>query len=322
MLRTSIIVAAILFCVGHAPSPDPRVEAAITQAALDASQQTPDDTDGKFYCPMDADVRLPGPGYCPKCGMKLVEGVQDAVEYPLDLGVEPRGPFAVDPVRLTFGVREPGNFQPVRNFEVVHEKLYHVFVVSQDLKFFLHGHPERNQDEDFHLDVRFPKPGMYRVLSDFYPSGGTPQLITDTVMIPGVDFSLRPAQIQPDTSPQQSENSRVELDTVPAVLIAGAKSSLFFRVTPDEGIEPYLGAMAHMLAASSDLIDMMHNHPSRALDGRTMAFKELAFNMIFPRPGVYRVWVQFQRRGIVNTVAFNVPVTEVHSSQVTGSQFQ
>jgi len=135
---------------------------------------------------------------------------------------------------------------------------------------------------------------------------------------PGIDFSLRPAQIQPDTSPQQSENSRVELDTVPAVLMAGAKSSLFFRVTPDDGIEPYLGAMAHMLAASSDLIDMMHNHPSRAMDGRTMAFKELAFNMIFPRPGVYRVWVQFQRRGIVNTVAFNVPVTEVHRSQVTG----
>jgi hypothetical protein len=310
MIRISIILAAALLCVAHAPAPDPRILSAINQAALDSSQQVQDDTDGKFYCPMDSDVRSPGPGFCPKCGMKLVEGVQDITEYPVDLTVEPLGPRAADLARLTFGVREPKTGRPVRDFEVVHEKLYHVFVVSQDLTFFLHSHPERLPDEDFHLDVRFPKPGMYRVLSDFYPSGGAPQLITNTVMIPGNGFSLRPAQIRADMSPQQSENSRVELEVVPKRVIAGTKASLFFRVTPDEGIEPYLGAMAHMLAASSDLIDMMHNHPSQAVDGKSNAFKELAFNMIFPRAGIYRVWVQFQRRGIVNTVAFDVPVDE------------
>jgi hypothetical protein len=30
--------------------------------------------------------------------------------------------------------------------------------------------------------------------------------------------------------------------------------------------------------------------------------------MLFPRAGIYRVWVQSQRKGVVNTVAFNVPV--------------
>ena len=30
---------------------------------------------------------------------------------------------------------------------------------------------------------------------------------------------------------------------------------MFFRLTPNDGIEPYIGAMGHMLAASSDLID-------------------------------------------------------------------
>ena len=32
------------------------------------------------------------------------------------------------------------------------------------------------------------------------------------------------------------------------------------------------------------------------------------FKMIFPRAGIYRIWVQSQRKGVVNTVAFNVPV--------------
>jgi hypothetical protein len=198
----------------------------------------------------------------------------------------------------------------LRNFEVVHERLYHVFLVSQDLSFFLHTHPERQADEDFHLDVQFPKPGMYRVLSDFYPSSGTPQLITNTLMVPGPSFSLETASIHADMSPKQTENSRVELMVVPQRALAGQSTSLFFRITPDQGLEPYLGAWGHMLAASSDLIDMVHHHPLSAVDARGNSNKELQFDMAFPRAGVHRVWLQFQRLGIVNTVAFNIPVNE------------
>ena len=308
IIRMSVILAAVVFCVVRAPAPDPRIVAAIS-AAADSKLPVPDYAEGKFYCPMDSDVHSSAPGFCPKCGMKLVEGVKDTSEYRVSLAADPEAPRAADLTRLTFAVADPETGSPVRNFEVVHEKLYHVFVVSQDLSFFLHTHPERNGDEDFHLDVRFPKPGMYRVLSDFYPVGGTPQLITNTVIVSGKGFALQPAQIAADLSPRQTENSRVEL-AMPQRIAAREKTPLSFRVTPDDGIEPYLGVMAHMLAASSDLIDMMHEHPVQALNKDNNAAKELAFSVIFPRPGIYRVWVQFQRKGIVNTAAFNLPVGE------------
>jgi len=32
------------------------------------------------------------------------------------------------------------------------------------------------------------------------------------------------------------------------------------------------------------------------------------FEMVFPRPQVYRLWVQFQRLGVVSTVRYDVPV--------------
>jgi hypothetical protein len=86
---------------------------------------------------------------------------------------------------------------------------------------------------------------------------------------------------------------------------------MFFRLKPNDGIEPYLGAMGHMMAASSDLIDMIHTHPFLVYDPREGDYKQIQFNVIFPRTGVYRVWVQFQRKGVVNTVAFNVPVSEL-----------
>jgi hypothetical protein len=66
----------------------------------------------------------------------------------------------------------------------------------------------------------------------------------------------------------------------------------------------YLGVWAHLLAVSDDLIDMMHMHPSIA-DGAP----EMQFDVVFPRPRTYRIWVQFQRNGVVNTAHFDVPVT-------------
>jgi hypothetical protein len=86
---------------------------------------------------------------------------------------------------------------------------------------------------------------------------------------------------------------------------------LFFRLKPKDGIEPYLGAMAHMLAASSDLIDLIHDHPVQVTEPANEQYLQIQFDVIFPRQGVHRVWVQFQRKGVVNTVAFNIPVKQL-----------
>jgi len=37
------------------------------------------------------------------------------------------------------------------------------------------------------------------------------------------------------------------------------------------------------------------------------------FDVVFPRARPYRVWVQFQRSGVVNTVHFDVPVDEARN---------
>jgi hypothetical protein len=49
-----------------------------------------------------------------------------------------------------------------------------------------------------------------------------------------------------------------------------------------------------MLAASDDLIDLLHEHPFAAGNGK------IEFDLTFPRARTYRVWVQFQRDGVVN----------------------
>jgi hypothetical protein len=278
------------------------------QAAVPSAASFQSDADIEFVCPMDKDVRSKAPGVCPRCGMKLVAGIPEGHEFRVLISTKPSLLKAQENIRLTLRVQDPETGKPAGAFEIMHEKLYHLFVVSQDLGFFAHVHPEIQPDSTFVLDLRFPHPGLYRVLSDFYPKGATPQLIASTLIVPGEGFKFAPTHAEPDLAPKTSENLGVELITEPAQPIAGFKTLLFFRLKPNDGIEPYIGAMGHMLAASEDLIDMMHTHPIYVTDPDGGAYKQLQFNLIFPREGIYRVWVQFQRKGVVNTVAFNVPV--------------
>jgi hypothetical protein len=257
-----------------------------------------------YVCPMDPDVRAATPGKCPRCGMTLRLGVPDPVEYPLDLTLAPRAPQPGEPVGLTFRIRDPKNRTPVTKFETVHEKLFHLFIVSQDLGYFVHDHPALERAGTFHYNARLPKRGMYRMMADYYPTGGTPQLTERTVFVPG--GRLETPKLAADLAPRRTENMEVELVTDPPQPLAGFKTMMFFRVKPADGLEQYLGAWGHMLAASDDLIDMIHTHPFLADGG-----PQIQFNVIFPRARTYRVWVQFQRKGVVNTAAFTIPVEEL-----------
>jgi hypothetical protein len=232
--------------------------------------------------------------------MKLVAGIPDPVEYHLDLSVMPTPPRPGQKVQLKFDVHDPWKNNLVKKFNTVHERLFHAFIVSRDLQFFVHDHPVL-QNDSFYYDAVFPKSGMYRVLGDFYPEGATPQLIAKTVFVTGAE-QPRPV-LKRDYSAKDAQNLRVEFSTIPPEPVVGMETKLHFSLNPTDGFEKYLGAWGHMLAASDDLIDMVHTHPFIADGG-----PELEFHILFPRARTYRVWVQFQRQGIVNTVHFDVPV--------------
>jgi hypothetical protein len=251
---------------------------------------------------MDPDVRSPGPAKCPRCGMTLVAGIPDPREFRVDLDVRPRVLRPRDVVDIRFRITDPKTDKPAK-LQIIHEKLFHLFLVSEDLGFFAHEHPDLQSDGSFRFRGSLPVPGAYRVLCDFYPENAMPQMIAKTLFVPG---HRERSALVPDMTSKNGRNVRVTLRTDPAQPLAAKKTMLFFDLDPPEGLEQYLGAWGHMLAASSDLIDMIHVHP--AWEDRA---REVQFNVIFPRPGVHRVWVQFQRLEEVNTVAFNVPVAAI-----------
>jgi len=260
-----------------------------------------------YQCPMDPDVRSNVPGVCPRCGMTLRAGIPEPTEFPMDLTVSPKPPKAGTKTELTFAVHDPENDKIVQHYQIVHEMLFHMFVVSADLKWFVHDHPVLGADSKFRYTIEFPRTGMYRILGDFFPDGATPQLNAKTVIVPGAQMET--PHLTKDYEHRQMTNMGVSITTEPPVPIAGIETRIFIHLTESEGLEKYIGAWCHMLAASDDVIDLMHSHPFVADGG-----PEMRFDVYFPRARGYRVWFQFQKKGVVNTAYFDIPVADIEAA--------
>jgi hypothetical protein len=186
---------------------------------------------------------------------------------------------------------------------------------------FQHIHPDQQADGAWALDVTLPKPGAYRVISDFLPSGGAPQLLARTLVTADFTGDLRSedARLEVDTAWKKTAGTlSAELTFDPPRLVAGQYGHLAFRLAdaatgePVTDLQPYLGAFGHAFILSEDLRDSVHSHPPEWRDGREISSgfggPEVMFEGYMPRPGRYRVWAQFLRRGELVTIPFTFEV--------------
>ena len=284
------------------------------QAASPTAQSLP------YVCPMHSDVRAQAPGSCPRCGMALVHPEQGGGrDYLLDLETLPRPAPVGRPVRLRLTVRDPATLEVVRNFAVVHDKRFHLFLISRDLGHYEHVHPEQGRDGAFSLEVVLPRPGVYQVFADFLPEGGTPQVNRQHILTAGASEDVAAAaHLVPDQVLTKTvAGMSVTLRLPPEGLMAGRDEKLVYRMAdartgaPVTDLEPYLGAWGHTVIVSEDTQQFVHAHPSEHLSADAAAARggpELTFKAQLPKPGHYRVWTQIKRQGDVSTAVFTVTV--------------
>ncbi len=172
-----------------------------------------------YWCPMHPDVRGRAGDKCPQCGMALVRAeASDYQAYLLDFEITPRVLRAHQKAHVRFYVRDPRTDVIVRRFELVHERVLHLFIVSQDLEYFAHVHPTLHRDGSLGVDMDLPRPGVYQMIADFLPVGGAPQLVQKSFVTAGYAGSLLPiAHLAPDTADKIAGDTRVKL-TMPEPL--------------------------------------------------------------------------------------------------------
>ena len=218
----------------------------------------------------------------------------------------------------------------LREFRTVHEKIMHFIVVRHDLTQFQHLHPAFSA-ADGRFTVRgltLPSAGPYRLFADFAPAGGMsgPDGMALPVTVP-IDLTVGDAgSYQPQSLPESADSVtagayEVRL-THPDTLQSGAESRLTFTIRRGgaavSDLEPYLGANGHAVILREGDLAFIHSHALE--DPAALRTGQIPFVVHFAEPGRYRVFVQFQHRGNVQTATFTLPtVVGIFSSAGTGA---
>lgn len=221
---------------------------------------------------------------------------------------------AGQPTALRFAIRDTKSRAVVKDFDIAHEQIFHLIMVSKDLGWFAHEHPQQQADGTFTLEQTFPAGGEYRLFADVAPRGAGSQVLPTTLKVsgekPNWDTTLK-------TTPLSAEvdGIRAVLRPQDKLIPIGRSTALTFALTdPESGrplsdLEPYLGAFGHLILIHQDGQTFVHSHPMEDEAGIAASKGgNVTFNARFPKPGRYKAWGQFQRGGRVITVPFVMDV--------------
>ncbi|MDQ6421363.1 hypothetical protein RB620_18205 [Paenibacillus sp. LHD-117] len=194
----------------------------------------------------------------------------------------------------------------IEKFDINHEKLMHLIIVSRDLSEFYHLHPDYEGEGVFRQEAVLPSGGEYRLFADFKPTGGEQATLSGSVHVSG-DEPGNP--LVPDTElTEEVDGTTVSLSL--STMKAGEASELTFSFAdagtnkPVKDLEPYLGAIGHVVIVGEGAEHYLHVH---AENGNGSG-PDAVFATTFPEPGTYRIWGQFQRNGKTFIAPFTVKV--------------
>lgn len=269
------------------------------------------DLPDRFWCAMHPDVRSPAAGACPICRMTLVPIPAPKLgEYRVEFtSAAGRGGRGLGSLRVR--VSEPDSDRAVSSFVTVHDKPMHLFLVSRDLSYFAHVHPTPSGSGSFDIRVDAPA-GEYMALADFLPAGGTPQMIQRALVTPGFELVSGGAPVAAPSPNRVATTGDIHGSLTSSELVAGRAATLTVALTDARSgallrdLEPFLAAPAHGFIASFDLTSAVHAHPR----DRDTFGSEFSFDFLPPQSGLFKIWVQVQRRGKVETLPFVVRVGE------------
>src|SRR4030095_9764888 len=103
---------------------------------------------------------------------------------------------------------------PVRQFDRVHEQLMHLIIVSRDLGYFEHVHPDLDPATGvFRMRYTFPAGGEYRLFADVTPKDAGMQVLVASLAVEGNPAANR-TTLAP-TEPRRRSAGGVEIDIKP-----------------------------------------------------------------------------------------------------------
>jgi len=227
-----------------------------------------------------------------------------------------------------------------------HGHLIHLFLIrTPALDRIWHLHPNRQVDGSFVAALPSLEPGSYSVFADIVDKSGFPWTLVGSIDLPQISGTPLTGDDSGGQAPAltSSSDSTIDVlndgtrvvwhrDSVP--IRANAPMILRFEVQDQNGkpatdVENYMGMAAHAEIMSSDLQVFAHIHPSGSVPMASLMMAstsssdsmagmdmnsaqaispELSMPYGFPKPGHYRIFLQFKRANKIETAHFDTVV--------------
>lgn len=242
------------------------------------------------------------------------------------------------PEMLHFNIQDQTG-KVLKDFDTVHEKKLHLIVVRADRTNFQHVHPELDTNTGkFMLEnFKFPTDGPYRVFADFTASSAQKDASgMKLAATPYQDVAVGSAgKYLPQTFAEDKLASSANgLETkiffppgddsvVGGALVdyyAGQTNMVNVVINQNHQsytkLQPYLGALGHMVVLGPNL-EFIHAHPLAS------DFKNqnglISFQVTPPIAGRYRLFLQTQASGQVNTTDYAITVQKMPGSSANSA---
>ncbi len=221
---------------------------------------------------------------------------------------------AGEPVQLGFMVRDFLG-RTIKTLQIEHEKPMHLMIVSRDMADFWHIHPSPTPTGLFRVAHTFPTGGNYRLFVDYTLVNGPNRVDPFDLKVEGTARPPVPLTI----TKNEAVMSGIRMVLTPTKpLRAGEDIGFSMALTdaasgaPVTDLKPYLGAWAHIAIISEDTKDFLHVHPieetgqlsaTAAKPGQPTP-STIRTATGFRHPGLFKMWVQVQRNGVVTAHPF------------------
>lgn len=283
-----------------------------------------------FACPMHPEITGVAGDKCSKCGMDL-EANDDKISTEEFMMVFKSNPETFTPqtnATLFFTPKIKGKETENVPLDLVHDKKIHLIVVSNDLSYFDHVHPEYQPGGDYKLDVtnnagvklagpgnhvtQFPSGGSYTLYADYLPTGAPHQLDQISLQVEGSEaprktwnkenLNSTDGEFSMTIKPSHDHFYTHAMNHIEAPISMKGKPIL----TSD--LDDLLGAKAHMVVIGVNDMSYLHVHPE-------INNGYLDLHASFEKSGFYRGWVQFKYKGVLHTMSFVLEVLEGSANQ-------
>lgn len=161
--------------------------------------------------------------------------------------------------------------------------------------------------------ISFPTGGEWRVFGEITPQGGN-SVVTDPVKLTVDGARAVRAPLIPQVMPMQRVSGYTLTMKQPTRVVGGGEAqTLVFSLRDSHGdpvtdMDLWRGAIAHLILVDHDAKTLLHVIPD-ADDPRNGRTEYLVFPVRFPKDGVWRGWVVFQRGSQPVTIPFALRVS-------------